>query len=169
MTIKKFFKKAVVTVFAAATIITAASGFTSLKAEAASMHVIADENACACIREDGSGFIECYKEFTKDDPLTQIDGVALKDIITFNDGGYVDSYYHTYTEHRLGKNVVFQSDETAYIHGCGPEGLFSGSGYVQFTDDYGTYDTSFWSHDAEWKSVDYKSFSNQITKISWNS
>lgn len=169
MKIKNLFKKVVATVLAAAAIITAAAGFNSRKVEAASAHIISDEDATAVIHEDGSGFILCNREFSKEDPLTEIDGVPLKDIITFDNGGYVDEYYHVYEEHRRGSHIVFKSTETAYVHGCGPEGLFSGSGYLHFQDTEGTYDLSLWSHDVAWSSVDYESYANKIDKISWNS
>lgn len=170
MKIKNLFKKVLATTLAAAAILTATAAFSSKKAEAASISVFWDENACAYVNGDGSGYIECYKEFTEENPLTEINGVPLKEIITFNDGGYVDEYYNYYFYKEYGPSILICSSEhTAYVHGCGPEGLFSGSGYLHFTDKNGTYDYSLWSHDAKWHTLEYKSDSRMITKISWNS
>ncbi len=170
MKIKNLFKKVLATTLAAAAILTATAGFSSKKAEAASVTIFGDENACAYVYEDGSGYIECYKEFTEENPLTEINGVPLKEIITFNDGGYVDEYYNYYFHKDYGDGLtVLSSKHTAYVHGCGPEGFFSGSGYLHFTDEKGTYDYSLWSHDVEWHTFEYESFATMITKISWNS
>ncbi len=170
MKIRKLFKKAVALVLAAAAVFIAGEGLTSQKVEAASVRIFFDENACAYIYEDGSGYIECYKEFTKDEPLTEINGVALKDIITFNDGGYVDTYYDSYEVRQINQNVVVYSPHTIYVHGCGPEGLFSGYGYLHFTDQKGTYDISLWSHSLDWTTLEYQTdIGNMINKISWNS
>ncbi len=170
MKIKNLFKKAVASVLTAATILAAVAGFATKKVEAASVRIFFDENACAYIYGDGSGYIECKKEFTKDDPLTEIDGVALKDIITFNDGGYVDEYYDYYEVRQISPNITVYSSHTIYVHGCGPEGLFSGYGYLHFTNAKGTYDLSLWSHDLDWSTLKYNpGIDNRIEKISWNS
>ena len=167
------FRKIIAGVIAAAITLTAAAGFASQRVQAAEERIISDENAVAHINADGSGYIECKKAFDYDNRLTEIDGVALKDIITFNDGGYVDTFY---TEEDDEVTCTFVDIYTAiypysiHVHGAGPEGFFSGSGYLHFTDESNdTYDLSIWKHSAKWHTVGYGSDQPTIVKISWNS
>ena len=173
MKMNTLFKKIAATALAAAMLLTAAAGFGTQKVQAVSAHIISDEDATAVIFDDGSGTITCNKQFTSEDPLTEIDGVALKDIITFNDGGYIDQFYAQEDFHIYGD--VSDLIDYAYpniirVHGCGPEGFGSGSGYLHFTDESNdTYDLSIWRHSEAWHYVKYGSDNPDIVKISWNS
>ena len=168
---KKLFKKVITTLAIAAVAITSIAVLSPKNVQAAQERIISDKNATAHINEDGSGYIELHKTFSYEDQLTSINGTELKDIITFNDGGYIDSFYTTY----CGDNYdsYYESplyDYSIYVHGRGPEGLTSGSGYLHFTDESGdTYNLSIWLHAASSHNVDYNSDQPMIVKISWNS
>ena len=109
----------------------------------------------------------------KDSPLKEIKGVPLKDIITFNDGGYIDSYYSKYIadcENLSGGYQQVLFDYVAVVNGRGPKGLLSGAGHLHFTDKSNdTYDLSVWLHAKKEHKVAYGSCSPDIAKISWNS
>ena len=136
--------------------------------ESVTRRIISDRNATAYINADGSGYIELNKSYTLSDPLTEIGGVALKDIITFNDGGYVDTFYSfTTTEYSA---IAALAPHCIIVHGSGPKGFFSGAGHLQFTDKTNdTYNLSIWLHEHECHQVRYNSSDPAITKISWNS
>ena len=168
------FKRVVAGLMAVAIAVTAAGGLGARRVQAAVERVIADDNATAYIYDDGSGYIEMSCNFTDHYPLTQINGVALKDIITFNDGGYIDTFYttsNTIGTSGLRKLVIENTyPYKIFVHGCGPEGLFNGAGYLHFTDQTNdTYDLSIWSSSETWHCVRYKSDHHMITRISWNS
>ena len=166
------FKKVVAAVVAAAIAIGIAAGFGTQRVQAAEERVISDELATAHIYSDGSGYIETHDTFTARYPLNDIDGVALKDIITFNDGGYVDTIY-TAVDGSAGDISDIYAAIYPYIvcvHGAGPKGFCSGSGYLHFTDESDdTYNLSLWSHAESWHTVRYGSNKHDIVKISWNS
>ena len=174
MKINKLFTKVIAAVAVAAVTITSIVAYNPQKVQAdGGASVYCDENAEAYIKEDGSGYIILKKEFTAEDPLTEICGMPLKNIITFNDGGYIDSFY-TRWEGDLGGDggdiIAILYPYVAHVHGRGPEGLFSGYGYLHFTDETNdTYDLSIWRHAEAWHQVRYNSDSPKITKISWNS
>jgi hypothetical protein len=130
--------------------------------------IISDENATAHINADGSGYIELNKTFTSDDRLTQIGGVDLKNIITFNDGGYVESFY-SFVDSVPCILAAF-APNGVIVYGSGPKGFFSGAGHLHFTDKTNdTYNLSIWLHDENFHQVRYSSSDPTITKISWNS
>ena len=170
---KKLFKKVITTLAIAAVAITSVAVLSpkNVHAEEGAVRVISDENATAYVNEDGSGYIELYKSFSEKDQLTSIGDIALKDIITFNDGGYIDSFYTSYQ----GDNYDSYYESPLYdygisVHGRGPKGLTSGSGYLHFTDESGdTYNLSIWLHAASSHKLDYNSDQPMIVKISWNS
>ncbi len=168
---KKLFKKVIATLAIAAVAITSIAVLSPKNVQAAQERIISDKNATAHIYEDGSGYIELHKTFSYEDQLTSINGTELKDIITFNDGGYIDSFYTTYQ----GDNYDSYYESPLYdygisVHGRGPKGLTSGSGYLHFTDESGdTYNLSIWLHAASSHKLDYNSDQPMIVKISWNS
>ncbi len=170
----KLFTKVIAATAIAAVTITTVTVASPKNVHAAEERILADEFATAYINADGSGYIELRKNFTTKDRLTQIGGVPLKDIITFNDGGYIDTYY-TFEDkdNYMGDAGDFLSafwPHLATVHGAGPSGFFSGSGHLHFTDESGdTYNLSIWRHEEKWHSVSYGSDQPLITKISWNS
>ena len=171
--INRIFKKAITAVMAVAITFTAVTGFGFQKAQAAETQIISDENATAYINADGSGYIELKKEFTSKNSLKSIDGVALKDIIKFNDGGYIDEFYAESDYHPSSGTIAdlidYISPYIIRVHGRGPEGFFSGSGYLHFTDETNdTYNLSIWRHSESWHYVRYDSDQPTIVKISWN-
>ncbi len=172
----RLFTKVIAAVAIAAVTLTSAAVFSPKNVQAAettsSERIISDTNATAHINADGSGYIELKNTFTSADPLTQIGGVALKEIITFNDGGYIDAFYTYYDSTPLDENgcVSDPCPNVVRVHGRGPEGFFNGSGYLHFTDKTNdTYNLSIWRHAEAWHQVRYNSTQPTITKISWNS
>ena len=168
---KKLFKKVIATLAIAAVAITSIAVLSPKNVQAAQERIISDANATAHINEDGSGYIELHKKFSENDKLTSIDGVALKDIITFNDGGYIDSFYAKYVGNDCDcgcPSPIY--DYKIYANGRGPKGLTSGSGYLHFTDESDdTYNLSLWLHAEQTHDVSYNSKQPTIVKISWNS
>ena len=168
---KKLFKKVIATLASAAIAITSVAVLSPKNVQAAQERVISDENATAYINEDGSGYIELHKTFTENDKLTSIGGVELKNIITFNDGGYIDYFYTQYVgncKDSEGDSPIYAND--VLVRGRGPEGLTSGSGHLHFTDESGdTYNLSLWLHASLVHMVSYNSEQPTIVKISWNS
>ena len=168
-----FAKRAFIAIILVAVTFVTAMSFSSKNVQAADARVISDAYATAHINADGSGYIECKKSFTKDAPLTSINGVALKDIITFNDGGYIDTIYTSKDTEYHGNSsdiVAVLYPYIVHVHGCGPEGFGSGSGHLHFTDETNdTYDLSIWRHAENWHTVRYNSDKSTIVKISWNS
>jgi hypothetical protein len=168
-----FTKRAFIAVILAAITLFVTMNFGFQKVQAADEHVISDAYATAHINADGSGYIECKKAFTSDDPLTSINGVALKDIVKFNDGGYIDQFFAEEDFNVTGNVsdiIDFIYPYIIYVHGRGPEGLGSGSGYLHFTDETNdTYDLSIWRHAEAWHHIKYNSDKATIVKFSWNS
>ena len=168
--VNSLFKKVIAAVAAAAMVIGIAAGVGTQRVQAAEAKIFSDENATVCLNSDGSGTIVCEKEFTKEDPLTEVAGVALKDIITFNDGGYIDRFYTCSASKYICSRTMVDTVYTIYVHGCGPEGFFKGSGHLHFTDATNdTYNLAIWRHAEDWHYVNYHSANGRITKISWNS
>ena len=164
------FKKVVAAVAAAAIAIGIAAGFGTQRVQAAEAKIFFDENATVCLNSDGSGYILCDKVFTREDPLTEVDGVALKDIITFNDGGYVEKFYVTSESRPICSRTMVDTVYTIYVYASGPEGFTSGSGHLHFTDATDdTYNLAIWLHSPDWHYVNYHSGNGRIVKISWNS
>jgi hypothetical protein len=170
---KKIFTKVIAAIAIAAVAVGSITVFSTKKVQAAEERVISDKNATAHINADGSGYIELNRQFSENDKLTSIAGVPLKEIITFNDGGYIDSYYSKYIAdcENLGggyQQVLF--DYVAVVNGRGPKGLFNGAGHLHFTDKSNdTYDLSVWLHAEKEHKVAYSSWGPDIAKISWNS
>ncbi len=175
MKINKLFKKVIAAVtIAAVTIatVTVASPKNVQAAEKTLKRKIMDNYATAYIYDDGSGYIDFeYYTLTKPGWLTEIAGVPLKDIITFNDGGYIDGISAYYVDDP--ENADYTLDPFAnvvYVHGRGPEGLFNGAGYLHFTDESGdTYNLSIWLHMETYHQVRYSSRQPIIRRVSWNS
>ena len=168
---KKLFKKVIATLAIAAVAITSIAVLSPKNVQAAQERIISDKNATAHINEDGSGYIELHKTFSYEDQLTSINGTELKDIITFNDGGYIDSFYTKYVGNDCDcgcPSPIY--DYKIYANGRGPKGLTSGSGHLHFTDESDdTYDLSLWLHAEQTHDVSYNSKQPTIVKISWNS
>ncbi len=170
---KKLFKKVITTLAIAAVAITSVAVLSpkNVHAEEGAVRVISDENATAYVNEDGSGYIELYKSFSEKDQLTSIGDIALKDIITFNDGGYIDSFYTRpfyYIRDMTGEDSFYKYK--ICVHGRGPKGLTSGSGHLHFTDESDdTYDLSIWLHSEQTHDVAYDSDQPTIVTIRWNS
>ena len=168
----RLFTKVIAATAIAAVTLTSAAVFSPKNVQAAettsSERIISDTNATAHINADGSGYIELHKTFTSDDRLTQIGGVDLKEIITFNDGGYVESFY-SFVDSVPCILAAF-SPNGVVVYGSGPKGFFSGAGHLHFTDKTNdTYNLSIWLHDESFHQVRYSSSDPTITKISWNS
>ncbi len=165
--------KIVSAVLAVSMLVTATIGLGSTSASAASAKIFSDENATVVLNEDGSGFITLNKKFTYDDPLTEIAGVPLKEIITFDDGGYIDEFYTEFCYHPSGSIadiIDYISPYIIRVHGRGPGGFGSGTGYLHFTDKTNdTYNLSLWSSITRWHYVGYNSKDATIVKIAWNS
>ncbi len=103
-------------------LITAVCGFSATKASAAEgVRVISDENATAYIYANGDGYLTLKRTFTLDDQLTEIDGVPLKDIIKFVNGGYIDSIY----SHLNGNGIIY--DHCLAVTGKAPTGPYGGT------------------------------------------
>ena len=170
---KKLFKKVITTLAIAAVAITSVAILSpkNVRAEEGAVRVISDDNATAYVNEDGSGYIELYKSFSEKDQLTSIGDIALKDIITFNDGGYIDSFYTRpfyYIRDMTGEGPFY--NYKICVHGRGPKGLTSGSGHLHFTDESDdTYDLSIWLHSEQTHDVSYDSDQPTIVTIRWNS
>ncbi len=168
--------KAISAVLAFSLLVTATIGLSATKASAASAKIFSDEKATVVLFDDGSGSITLNDgyEFTKDNPLTEVAGVQLKDIITFNDGGFIDKYYTDYIgdQYTLDRDGINESpyNYIIYVTGRGPEGLFNGSGHLHFTDKTNdTYNLAIWSHSYYQHYVRYNSSNHAIKTISWNS
>ena len=161
-------KRTLSTLMAFTLLITAVCGFTAINASAAEnedeikiVRTISDENATAYIYENGYGTIEFHKTFTKENPLTKIDGVPLKEIIKFDNGGYI-SYLYSYT------NVnPWIYDYGIYVYGHGLSGLFA-EGHLSFYDKTGdVYDIILWANKYGGHTVDYNSDDPTVTKVNW--
>ena len=167
--------KIISAVLAVSMLVTATIGLGSTSASAASAKVFFDDNATVVLNADGSGFITLNKEFTKEKPLTEIAGVPLKEIITFNDGGYIDKFYTKYVGDIVYYGPHGEEDYADYnyrivVEGCGPSGLTSGSGHLHFTDkEPDTYNLAIWTSLHVPHYVEYDSKDPMIVKIAWNS
>ncbi len=167
--------KIISAVLAVSMLVTATIGLGSSTASAASAKIFSDDKATVVLFDDGSGTITLNKEFNQKNPLTEIAGIPLKEIITFKNGGYIDKFYTQYigdvvTRGYHGEVYTSDYDYKIIVEGCGPKGLGSGNGYLHFTDkEPDTYDLKIWlsSHGSHY--VDYNSRDPMIVKISWNS
>ena len=170
---KSIFTKLTSAVLSFALLITATVGLTTIKASAASARILTDENATVQINADGSGSMTLNKTFDKKHPLTEVAGVPLSEIITFNDGGYIDQFYQETSTGFNGDGgdvITAIYPHTVRVHGRGPSGFFSGSGYLHFTDKTDdTYNLSLFSSITRWHYVRFDSDSSDIVKIAWNS
>ncbi len=169
------FGKIISAVLAVSMLVTATIGLGSTSASAASAKIFSDDNATVVLNEDGSGVITLNKEFTEENPLTEIAGVPLKEIITFNDGGYIDTFYTKYVGDIMHVDPQGGVSSHGYkyaifVEGCGPSGLTSGSGHLHFTDkEPDTYNLAIWSSLHYSHYVQYNSDDPMIVKIAWNS
>ena len=139
----------------------------------------------AKVNADGqSGYIEFADGLVRtnmhngDRRLSDIGGTPLKDIIKFNDGGYVESIYFGYDTliPVLHPCTFLGWDQALRCHAvaAGPKGLFSGRGYLHFEDQFGeSYELSIWSSSLKDHEVSayYDRFKEHtyINKITWNS
>ena len=167
------FGRIISAVLAVSMLVTATIGLGSTSASAASAKIFSDDNATVVLNEDGSGVITLNKEFTEENPLTEIAGVPLKEIITFDDGGYIDKFYTEYScspSGTVADIIDYIVPYTIRVHGRGPGGFGSGTGYLHFTDKTNdTYDLKLWSSITRWHYVGYNSSDATIVKIAWNS
>ncbi len=170
-----FVSRILSSVLAFSLLVTATIGLTSTKASAASGRVFSDDKATVVICDDGSGTIVLKDGVTidRDHPLKEIAGVPLKDIIKFNDGGYIDQIFLSYEcdpSGTIGDIIDYTMPWVIRVHGRGPSGLFNGSGHLHFTDKTNdTYDLAIWSSSEKWHHVGYNSDNAALVKISWNS
>ncbi len=155
-------KRGIMSLLAFTMLFTAMFGFSATKASAAQpVRVISDAYATAYINENGSGYIELHKTFTKDDPLTSIDGVKLYDIIRFGENGFISQFY-TYDN----KDALLY-DHGIYVYGHGPENFWR-SGHLCFDDEsVDEYNLQLWVNKYGSHTVDYNSDKPTITTISW--
>ncbi len=169
MTNNTVLKRTLTTLMAFTMLIITVCGFTATKASAAVdkklVQTISDENATAYIYEypDGThgGIIELHKTFTKENPLTKINGVKLSEIIKFEDGGFISQFY-TYT------NVnPWIYDYGVYVYGHGPSGFWA-EGHMIFSDETGDdYSLILYLNKYGGHTVDYNSEKPTITKFEW--
>lgn len=145
-------------------LITAVCGFTGVKAsadEVKPVKTISDENATAYIYENGYGTIKLHKAFTKENPLTSIDGVPLKEIMKFDDGGYIDTFYIT-----TNKIQIFY-DYIIVVKGCGPSKTMK-LGQLHFVDETADdYNMFIYLSSEREHLIQYNSDKPTITKIDW--
>ncbi len=167
------FSKIISAVLAVSMLVTATIGLGSTSASAASAKIFSDDKATVVLHDDGSGTIYLNKEFDKKNPLTEIAGIPLKEIITFKNGGYIDKFYTEYLDNPccdISDIIVYLIPHIIRVHGRGPSGLGSGNGYLHFTDKTNdTYDLKIWTSSEKWHYVGYDSDDSAIVKISWNS
>ena len=168
---KKAIAAALAAALAAAMAIGIAAGFSTQKVQAAEETVISDIDATAHINADGSGYIEFdYRAYSEDEPLVEVGGVPLKDIITFNDGGYIDQFYTEEKTGDMSDMLALIYPYSVHVHGAGPSGFCSGAGYLHFADESGdSYGLVIWSSSIKWHWVKYNSSKPAIVKLSWNS
>ncbi len=170
MTNNTVLKRTLTALMAFTMLIMAVCGFTGVKASAAIstgklVRTVSDENATAYIYEypDGSlgGLIELHKTFTKENPLTKINGVRLSDIIKFEDGGFISEFY-TYNNEN-----PWVYDYGVYVYGHGPESFFS-AGHLRFFDETGDeYNILLYLNQYSGHTVDYNSEKPTITEFKW--
>jgi len=87
----------------------------------------------------------------------------LTSIVRFNDGGCV--YHIRLIEHPIGIPYKYRIE----VNASGPVGMFSGSGYLRFTDaTEDKYHLSIFSKERKWHTVDYNSKDPRIVKIEWS-
>ncbi len=169
---KKLFTKIIAAIAIAAVAVGSIAVFSSKNVQAAEERVVSDKNATAHINADGSGYIEFKPAFYQYNSINGIAGVPLKEIITFNDGGYVkDITIQDLTRDTLfGEPVFHIYKHRILVNGSGPEGFFNGSGHLHFTDKSNdTYDLSIWRHAEAEHELNFNSDDPDIVKISWNS
>ncbi len=169
MTNNTVLKRTLTTLMAFTMLIITVCGFTATKASAAAVskleQTISDENATAYIYEctDGThrGIIELHKTFTKENPLTKINGVKLSEIVKFENGGFISQFY-TYT------NVnPWIYDYGVYVYGHGPSGFWA-EGHMIFSDETGDdYSLILYLNKYGGHTVDYNSEKPTITKFEW--
>lgn len=174
MKINKLFKKTFAIAAIAAVTLSSIVFCNAKTVKADDTRVISDDKATAYINSDGSGYIELKQSFSRDEPLTQIGGVPLKEIITFNDDGYVSEFYtegpSNYNWASINQIVRRIYPYMICVDASGPKGFFSGSGHLHFTDEANdTYDLSIWLSGEYGHHVSYNSEKPNIVKISWNS
>ncbi len=163
MKTNSIFKRALMSLLAFAMLITSVVGLSAPKVSAATEpRVISDENATAYIYPNGNGYITLNKVFTDEDPLTEIGGVPLKEIITFVKGGYVDKLW----SHLDCNGIIY--DNCFCIDGRAPSGLYGGVvRAIDQTND--RYILTLWS--SRWMAhyVYYNSDKPIIQTVEWNS
>ena len=114
----------------------------------------------AVVNDDGvSGYIEfrdpCIAKYkySEDKPLKTIGGTPIKDIVKFQNGGYVESFW--FDDGCLIMHPAWlagYSDRLKfYARAAGPKGWGSGTGYLRFYDSWGnpekedSYELKIWS------------------------
>ena len=170
MKIKRNLKKLVAGLFLAAVVFTSVFTFSSRDAHAETYQtrygnmIYSDEYATAFVEDGGRKGTICLDTDTVQKvgwTLDNIDGVALKDIIKY-DNGYVD---------RIDMNYASQSTDitwrnyTIRVHGRGPETSSLGLAFQDSEPD--TYHLSLYSTTVKCHYVSFNSSNPQITKISW--
>ncbi len=163
-------KKLVVGFFAVTLAVTGVIASRATKVQAAvttegSTKIISDSNATAYINSDGSGKIVLTDNFKMYDVLESIDGIPLKEIITFHDNGYVSDFTYEDSEY-----LPIGGFKEIVVHAAGPKGILSGAGHLKFTDKTGdVYDLSIWRSYYISHGVTYYSSDPTITQIEWYS
>ncbi len=158
-------KRTFIIVMAAALLVAAMVGFNRKNVMAAGERVISDWRATAHINSDGSGYLTLNYDITKDNPLDEIDGVPLKEIIKMNNGAYVEKIYKHNPKDRT---PLTSYNNEIVVYGGGPSGLFSAL-YMHFYDKTNDqYNLSIWRSSYDMHTVNYNSDDPQIVYISWN-
>ncbi len=141
-----------------------------IDAENGAVLVAQDEYAKAYVDASGKcGHIVLSDKFATKSVLSSIGGKPLKEIIKFNDGGYVDRFYtkQLYDDHddSLFKGCQYQ----IVVDAAGPKGFWNGSGYMTFYDGTGDYyGLSIWDSNFKTHTVWYDSYNPQLTSVYWS-
>ncbi len=165
MTNNTALKRTLTSLMAILMLITALCGFTATKASAAEtvtiLRTVSDQYATAEVYSDGTGHITFKDAFATQEALQSINGVPLKDIIKFGDGGFIDTIYN-----------VERTDADIYkyqicVNGCGPSGFLT-TGFLTFVDKTGdTYGLSFWLTSLNIRHVCYNSDNPTLAEVYW--
>ncbi len=124
-------------------------------------YTLGDDYALTHIIYNDTGIIELRKKFQMGQTLTEINGVPLKEIITFGDTGYVSSI-------KISKVNGSIYDYRIDVEGCGPKDTFI-EGKLEFIDkskdhySLSLVSSSFGSH-----YVRYNSDEPDILTIGWS-
>ena len=167
---KNIFKKIVSGLFLAALVFTSLFSLSAINTQASNSTVYSDEYASAYINEDGtSGTIYLNEDNTPETDwfLYEIDGVPLKNIIQFGNGGYVDEILQTENELEDTDSYLDWYDFYLRLHGQAPSGLLNGATITFYDEEGDSYTLSLYDSSARYHELFYSSNKPKIVKITW--